>query len=164
MALKMAAVLPSTWQKLTLFKGRHPVLFWACFTIILILMFVPAIVLGLFFRLEKRTGAGNVTLTVDLGYSKYQGAYAANGVSQWFGIRYAAPPVGDLRFRAAADPLVNDTVQIADTVCCPTLVRKCSLLTKLSMDHHVTSPPQRVPIQIIPKIAFFSMFTHLPKI
>ncbi|KAH8752354.1 Alpha/Beta hydrolase protein [Hyaloscypha sp. PMI_1271] len=78
-------------------------------------MFVPAIVLGLFFRLVKRTNAGNVTLTVDLGYSKYQGAYAANGVSQWFGIRYAAPPVGDLRFRAAADPLVNDTVQIADT-------------------------------------------------
>jgi len=125
----MVAILPSTWQKLSLFKGRRPVLFWACFTIILILMFVPAIVLGLFFRLVKRTNAGNVTLTVDLGYSKYQGAYAANGVSQWFGIRYAAPPVGDLRFRAAADPLVNDTVQIADTVCFPTLVRKCSLLT-----------------------------------
>ncbi|KAE9363403.1 triacylglycerol lipase-like protein [Stipitochalara longipes BDJ] len=92
-------------------------------------MFVPAIVLGLFFGLAKRSGgsdgsgagnvppsiAGNISLTVDLGYSKYQGADAANGVSQWLGIRYAAPPIGNLRFRAPADPLSNDTLQVADT-------------------------------------------------
>lgn len=119
MAHEMAAILPSTWQKLTLFKGRRPVLFWSCFTIILILMFVPAIVLGLFFRFAKRTDASNITLTVDLGYAKYQGVNSDNGVSQWLGIRYAAPPVANLRFRAPADPLLNDTIQIADTVCCP---------------------------------------------
>jgi Carboxylesterase family len=159
----MAAILPSTWQKLTLFRGRRPILFWTCFTIILILMFVPAIVLGLFFRLAKRTDAFNVTLNVDLGYSKYQGAYAPNGVSQWLGIRYAAPPVGDLRFRAPADPLLNDTVQIADTVSCLPMVRKCSVLKALSLAHHATSPRQQVPVQIIPKIVCFSTFTHLPK-
>jgi hypothetical protein len=80
-------------------------------------MFVPAIALGLFFRLVKRTDSYDFCLRVDLGYSQYQGTNAANGVSQWLGIRYAAPPVGDLRFRAAADPLVNNTVQIADAVC-----------------------------------------------
>ncbi|PMD13702.1 alpha/beta-hydrolase [Hyaloscypha hepaticicola] len=77
-------------------------------------MFVPALVLGLFFRLAKRTNSQDISLKVDLGYSQYQGTNAANGVRQWLGIRYAAPPVGDLRFRAAADPLLNNIVQIAD--------------------------------------------------
>ncbi|PQE21386.1 triacylglycerol lipase protein [Rutstroemia sp. NJR-2017a BBW] len=45
------------------------------------------------------------SLVVDLGYSKYQGTNLGNGVSQWLGIRYAAPPLGDLRFRAPRDPL-----------------------------------------------------------
>ena len=53
---------------------------------------------------------------VDLGYVKYQGSALPNGVSQWLGLRFAAPPVGDLRFSAPADPPSNDTVQIADTV------------------------------------------------
>jgi carboxylesterase type B len=59
----------------------------------------------------------SIPLTVDLGYSKYQGADAANGVSQWLGIRYAAPPLGKLRFRAPEDPVSNNTLQVADTVC-----------------------------------------------
>jgi hypothetical protein len=53
---------------------------------------------------------------VDLGYSKYQGTSLENGVSQWLGIRFAAPPVGNLRFRVAQDPIRNDTLQIADQV------------------------------------------------
>ncbi|PQE33279.1 triacylglycerol lipase protein [Rutstroemia sp. NJR-2017a WRK4] len=53
-------------------------------------------------------------LVVDLGYSKYQGTNLGNGVSQWLGIRYAAPPLGDLRFRAPRDPLVNHKLQIAN--------------------------------------------------
>jgi carboxylesterase type B len=39
-----------------------------------------------------------------------------NGISHWLGIRYAAPPLGDLRFRAPQEPIVNETLQIADTV------------------------------------------------
>jgi hypothetical protein len=159
----MAAVLPSLRKNLALAKGRRPVLFWSCFTIILILIFVPAIIVGLFFRLAKRTGASNVTLTVDLGYSQYQGANAANGVSQWLGIRYAAPPVGDLRFRAAADPLVNNTVQIADTVYFQLIYAKNQTLTAPSMDHYVTSPRQQVSTEVILKTACFSMSMHQPK-
>ena len=53
---------------------------------------------------------------VDVVYSQYLGATIPAGITQWLGIRYAAPPLGDLRFRAPADPLVNDTVQAADQV------------------------------------------------
>jgi hypothetical protein len=41
---------------------------------------------------------------VDLGYSKYQGNTGKDGVTQWLGIRYAAPPIGDLRFAPPKDP------------------------------------------------------------
>jgi len=117
MAYKIGDILPSIREKISLLKDRRPILFWSGFTFILILMFVPALVLGLFFGLAERTDSYDIPLKVDLGYTQYQGTYAANGVSQWLGIRYAAPPLGDLRFRAAADPLVNNNVQIADAVC-----------------------------------------------
>ncbi|RFU25456.1 hypothetical protein B7463_g10886, partial [Scytalidium lignicola] len=51
----------------------------------------------------------------DLGYSRYQGTVLENGITQWLGMRYAAPPLGDLRFRAPQDPTPNPTLQIADT-------------------------------------------------
>ncbi|RAH67869.1 putative carboxylesterase [Aspergillus aculeatinus CBS 121060] len=51
--------------------------------------------------------------TVDLGYSKYQGTRLAGGVDQFLGMRYAAPPLGDLRFRAPQDPVTNATLQTA---------------------------------------------------
>ena len=53
---------------------------------------------------------------VDLGYSRFQGTALPNGISQWLGIRYAAPPLGNLRFRAPQDPLQNRTLQVADQV------------------------------------------------
>ncbi|GAB7335369.1 hypothetical protein MBLNU13_g07751t2 [Cladosporium sp. NU13] len=53
--------------------------------------------------------------TRHLGYASYNGVALSSGVTQWLGIRYAAPPLGDLRFAAPQDPLpVNGTVE-ADT-------------------------------------------------
>ncbi|KAF8918598.1 Alpha/Beta hydrolase protein [Mucidula mucida] len=43
---------------------------------------------------------------VDLGYAKYQGAFASN-ISAFRGMRYAAPPVGPLRWR---EPQFPETV------------------------------------------------------
>ena|ERR1700733_2153786 len=54
--------------------------------------------------------------TVNLGYTQYQGTNLENGITQWLGMRYAAPPVGSLRFRAPQDPIPNSALQIADTV------------------------------------------------
>lgn len=58
-----------------------------------------------------------VSPTVPLGYSTYQGVPYANGITEWLGIRYAAPPTGDLRFAAPADPYHLDGVTVANTVC-----------------------------------------------
>jgi acetylcholinesterase len=49
-----------------------------------------------------------ISTTVDLGYSQYQG-YTAEGVNQWLGIRFAAPPTGDLRWRAPQPPPLNNS-------------------------------------------------------
>lgn len=53
---------------------------------------------------------------VDLGYAKYRGQSHSNGTVEWLGIRYAAPPVGQLRFAAPQDPVVTDGIQSADKV------------------------------------------------
>ncbi|KAJ7448576.1 alpha beta-hydrolase [Mycena latifolia] len=51
---------------------------------------------------------------VDLGYAQYQGTVnSANNIANFLGIRYAAPPVGDLRFRAPQPPANVSGVQPA---------------------------------------------------
>lgn len=50
---------------------------------------------------------------VDLGYSKYQGMTLANGVQQWLSVRFAAAPIGKLRFGYPQPPTVMDGVQDA---------------------------------------------------
>lgn len=57
---------------------------------------------------------------VDVSYQKYEGVALENGVTQWLGVRYAAPPIGDLRFAAPKDPVGNGSTVVADTVsgCC----------------------------------------------
>ena len=57
-----------------------------------------------------------VNPVVDLSYSVYQGTALRNGISQWLGMRYAAPPVGELRWLAPQDPYVDTTLQTANTV------------------------------------------------
>lgn len=54
--------------------------------------------------------------TVNLDYASYKGVKQSNGITQWLGMRYAAPPVGNLRFAAPQDPPVVDGVQRADKV------------------------------------------------
>lgn len=55
---------------------------------------------------------------VDLGYAKYEGTALGTGVNQFLGMRYAAPPVGNRRFRAPEDPLHEYGVQTAQAVSC----------------------------------------------
>ncbi|KAK3722785.1 hypothetical protein LTR37_002357 [Vermiconidia calcicola] len=57
-----------------------------------------------------------VSPVVHLNYTSYRGTSLPNGVTQWLGVRYAAPPVGELRFRPPQSPesLDGDVVD-ADT-------------------------------------------------
>ncbi|KAJ3874377.1 Alpha/Beta hydrolase protein [Lentinula edodes] len=68
-----------------------------------------------FARVHPR--ASNGVPVIDLGYAKYQGVFdSANNVTNYLGIRYAAPPTGDLRWRAPQTPADNSSVvQLANT-------------------------------------------------
>ena len=56
------------------------------------------------------------SLRVDLGYEIYEGYYNASfSLNTWLGIRYAAPPLGENRWRAPQQPEANrDQVVQAD--------------------------------------------------
>jgi hypothetical protein len=55
--------------------------------------------------------------TVSLDYSTYIGTpQSGTGVTEWLGIRYAAPPLGDLRFARPQDPATVSTPQPANQV------------------------------------------------
>lgn len=56
---------------------------------------------------------------VDVGFTRYLGTALPNGVTQWLGMRFAAPPLGNLRFRAPEDPPTNRSLQTADQVPSP---------------------------------------------
>jgi hypothetical protein len=60
--------------------------------------------------------ADAVPAQVDLASVSYIGTPLENGLTQWMGMRYAAPPVGDLRFMPPEDPPSYDEPQPADTV------------------------------------------------
>ena len=62
------------------------------------------------------SGVGAVGPTIDLGYATYRGTELGNGVNQWLGVRYAAAPLGDLRFRDPQGPVSVDDVQAANVV------------------------------------------------
>lgn len=53
---------------------------------------------------------------VDLGYSQYEGISLSSGVNQYLGMRFAAPPLGELRFRAPVNPDITTAVQDATAV------------------------------------------------
>lgn len=65
------------------------------------------------------TSATAVPQIVDLSYRQYRGQELQNGLTQWLGIQYAAPPIGDLRFRPPQDPPVVQGVQDAYHVSSP---------------------------------------------
>ncbi|KAI4693885.1 uncharacterized protein J4E84_002461 [Alternaria hordeiaustralica] len=59
---------------------------------------------------------------VDLGYAVYEGSYDSNtGLNIFKSVRYAAPPLGNLRFAAPQAPVRNRTIAsaLSDPPACP---------------------------------------------
>lgn len=63
--------------------------------------------------------------TVDLGYAKFLGSTNGLGISEFLGMRFAAPSLGDLRFRAPRDPLPENGTVKANTVSLSCARRRC---------------------------------------
>ena len=85
--------------------------------IILLFGLVLGLSLGLTLGLRHGHDTNNTALpVVNLGYSRYQGNNFQHGVNQWLGIRYAAAPLGELRFAVPQDPPYNATLQKASKV------------------------------------------------
>ncbi|KAI1468767.1 alpha/beta-hydrolase [Daldinia caldariorum] len=59
----------------------------------------------------RRTPSHPAVARVNLGYAQYQGSLVGSGggVAQYLGMRYAAPPTGDRRWRAPIEPAVDDS-------------------------------------------------------
>jgi hypothetical protein len=53
---------------------------------------------------------------VELDYATYVGTQLQNDVDQFLGMRYAAPPLGDLRFRGPQSPETSDEPITAGSV------------------------------------------------
>ncbi len=95
---------------------------------------------------------------VDLGYSRYEGEELDSGVSRYLGMRYAAPPVGDLRFRAPVKPKHTTKVQNAKKVS-----RSTMSLPHLETDMYISLGPFPSPLMaylpqiLTPRIVFSLM-------
>ena len=102
---------------------------------------------------------------VDLSYATYKGVALANGVSQWLGLRYASPPLGELRFRAPLDPPTNKTVQPADEVSHDALYMQPRIDWKNSMDQFALAQDRPSRHLTLMRIAYSSMCMHhqMPK-
>ena len=57
-----------------------------------------------------------VSPIVQLSYGSYQGTPLSNGLTQWLGMRYAAAPVGNLRFAAPQNPPGHEGIEPANSV------------------------------------------------
>ncbi|KAF5342611.1 hypothetical protein D9611_001408 [Ephemerocybe angulata] len=63
---------------------------------------------------SQSTTSSSAVPIVNLGYAQYQGVPNTKGNTDFLGIRYAAPPVGNLRFREPQAPATVKGVQVAN--------------------------------------------------
>ncbi|ROW01540.1 hypothetical protein VSDG_02114 [Cytospora chrysosperma] len=81
-------------------KTRGAYISYAVAAVVLLVLFVVLLVLGLLGYLEPDHQGPHV----NLGYATYVGTTLDSGINRFLGMRYAAPPVGDLRWRAPTAP------------------------------------------------------------
>ena len=98
----------STWKYRKLASSRRTI-----FLVVGLLLAIVALALGLGLGLGLQSHQAISTAVhpiVDLGYAQYRGNNSS-GVASWLGIRYAATPIGRLRFAAPQPPKPQKGVQ-----------------------------------------------------
>ncbi|KAF7617020.1 triacylglycerol lipase [Aspergillus flavus] len=72
-----------------------------------------SVVLTFFVEVKNAAPLDSLRPTINLDYAQYQGLRLPAGVDQYLGMRYAAPPLAELRFRAPQEPARTSSVQDA---------------------------------------------------
>lgn len=71
--------------------------------------------------------AAATSLEVDLGYQVYRGVFnPVTGLNNWYGIRFAAPPTGPLRWQAPQPPAPNRTLVAEATTFGPSCMQNAA--------------------------------------
>lgn len=86
---------------------------WWIIISVAVMLSILALALGLGLGLGLRHDGAGSDVIVDLGYTKYRGQAFNDGTSQWLGMRYAAAPVGQLRFASPRPAPSTNKVQPA---------------------------------------------------
>ncbi|KAG4025610.1 hypothetical protein MFRU_054g00390 [Monilinia fructicola] len=97
------------------------------------------------------------TSSVDLGYAQYQGTLLSSGITQYLGMRYASPPLGDLRFRTPQPPQSSSGVQNAQSfgpICLATNNGPTSSQSEDCLFVNVWAPSTATPTSKLPVWVF----------
>ena len=98
---------------------------WCIATLIVAMLLVIALIVSLVLTVGRKNGGGGAATPigpsrtgtiVTLADGQYQGVSQPDGVTNWLGMRYAAAPVGDLRFAAPQNPPKFSGVHLANEV------------------------------------------------
>ena len=104
-------------------------------------MFLPvAVVAALGLGLAHAAPATQTypTIDVDLDYTQYEGYKLPSGINQWLGMRYAAAPLGELRFKAPQDPPKSGKTTAHEVRLCASIRRATTNLSQHGALCHFT--------------------------
>ncbi|KAK6591721.1 secreted lipase-like protein 1 [Botrytis cinerea] len=115
-------------------------------------VFILCILRAACFSQATASGQNDTTIStiVDLDYATYQGEQLTNGINQYLGMRYAAPPLGNYRWRAPADPSTETAIQPATTAppaCVGSNQNISSTLSEDCLYVNVFTPSNALPTQ-----------------